>query len=99
MLLNAASPDYVKRDRRFINWLWVGLACFELVMLAGCGPAEKSAVRPLERMPVVEDTNRFTKESIGVPFEGRPWISHVNVVDLDRDGLDDILACDDKLNG
>jgi hypothetical protein len=47
---------------------------------------------------VVADTGRFTPEPIGVPFEGKPWISHVNVVDLDRDGLPDILFCDDKLN-
>jgi hypothetical protein len=44
------------------------------------------------------DINRFIPEPIGIPFEGKPWISHVTLVDLDRDGRRDVLACDDKLN-
>ena len=66
--------------------------------LSGCG-VKKSAVagRP-NRPAIVEDIHRFSPEAIGTPFEGKPWISHVTVVDLDKDGLDDILACDDKLN-
>lgn len=76
------------------------LLCFvpaTLALLVGCGPAPKAslAVAPA----VVPDLDRFTKVSIGNPFEGKPWISHVNVCDLDRDGRADILACDDKLNG
>jgi hypothetical protein len=47
---------------------------------------------------IVMDTDRYERISIGNPFEGKPWISHVNIVDLDRDGRPDILACDDKLN-
>jgi len=35
--------------------------------------------------------------AIGPAFEGKPWISQVNIVDLDPDGRPDILACDDKL--
>src|SRR5882672_10486315 len=58
----------------------------------GVGPAARPA-----KPAVVDATGRFRAESIGTPFEGKPWISHVNVVDLDRDGLPDILACDDKL--
>ena len=46
---------------------------------------------------LVEDTERLKAEAIGASFEGKPWISHVNVVDLDQDGRADILACDDKL--
>ena len=34
--------------------------------------------------------------AIGSPVEGQPWIAHVAVVDLDRDGRNDILACDAK---
>lgn len=44
----------------------------------------------------IEDLDRFTPETIGLPVEGRPWISHVTLVDLDRDGRVDVLACDDK---
>ncbi|AOS43565.1 FG-GAP repeat protein [Lacunisphaera limnophila] len=69
-------------------------------LLAGCGPAPAPApARPAGQVPVVVDTARFTKESIGLPFEGKPWISHVVIADLDRDGRNDVLACDDKLNG
>jgi hypothetical protein len=77
--------------------LLVGPLC--LALLAGCGRTE--AVKPAlpDRPAVVMDTERFTRESIGAPFEGKPWISHVNVVDLDRDDRADVLACDDKLNG
>ncbi len=66
-------------------------------LLAGCGPAEIPATKVADKAASIPDTARFVRESIGAAFEGKPWISHVNVVDLDRDGLDDVLACDDKL--
>ena len=70
------------------------------LLLAGCGPAEVApAAPPAKKSDAVIDTARFTPASIGAPFEGKPWIAHVNVVDLDRDGRADVLACDDKLNG
>lgn len=75
------------------------LASTWLVLLAGCGPADTPPVKVSLKPDIVMDLDRFTQVSIGAPFEGKPWISHVNVVDLDRDGLKDILACDDKLNG
>ena len=46
----------------------------------------------------VEDLNCLKSSSVGAPIEGRPWIAHVNAVDLDHDGLIDILACDAKAN-
>jgi len=67
-------------------------------LFTGCGPAGKPAAKVARVSDAVLDLERFTRESIGNPFEGKPWISHVNVVDLDRDGRKDILACDDKLN-
>jgi len=77
--------------------LWFGAGC--LGILAGCGPAPAPKA-PVTAAPAqVQDLDRFTQASIGQPFEGKPWISHVNVVDLDHDGRADILACDDKLNG
>lgn len=45
----------------------------------------------------VDATSRFTPVHVGSPIDGKPWVSHVTTVDLDDDGLDDILACDDKL--
>jgi hypothetical protein len=67
---------------------------------AGCRPTV--ALPPparLQKAAIVEDTGRFTSEEINGPAEIKPWISHVAVVDLDRDGRADILVCDDKLNG
>src|SRR5262249_1925104 len=70
-----------------------------LLLAAGCGP-DKAAQPVLPAQPeVVIDLNRFSRESIGNAFEGKPWISHVNIADLDRDGRNDVLACDDRLNG
>ena len=74
-------------------------AALFVLLLAGCEKKETAAAKPLARQAVVQDTARFTPEPIGAAFEGKPWISHLNVVDLDRDGRDDVLGCDDKLNG
>ena len=69
-----------------------------LFFLTGCRH-NKPAPLPLRitTSPVVEDVNLLQKETIGAPFEVAPWISNVRIVDLDKDGLPDILACDDRL--
>ena len=66
--------------------------------LTGCLRKHPGATSAVVRTSFVEDTGRFVAEPIGAAYEGKPWISHVNIVDLDQDGLPDILACDDKLN-
>jgi len=39
------------------------------------------------------------KMPIGNPIgNSKPWITHLTIVDLDRDGLKDVVACDAKLN-
>ena len=55
------------------------------------GPSEKQKSRQMilfvEKMP------------IGDPVEAsKPWISNLTIVDLDQDGLKDIVVCDAKLN-
>ncbi|HTO04135.1 MAG TPA: VCBS repeat-containing protein [Opitutus sp.] len=85
--------------RNFALLAAIGFASTGLTLLNGCGRPETASLFLADKRVVVNDTSRFTKESIGKPFEGKPWVSHVNVVDLDRDGKADILACDDKLNG
>ncbi len=44
------------------------------------------------------DFSRFTPAGVGEPANAAepPWIAHVKAVDLDRDGLCDILVCDAK---
>ena len=44
------------------------------------------------------DLDYFSKRQIGKPPEGIPWITDLMIVDLDQDGLKDILACDGHLN-
>ena len=74
------------------------LAGVAIGLSAGCGDSTPERTARSSAPAIVEDTARFTPMPVGAPVEGKPWISHVNVVDLDRDGLPDILACDDKLN-
>ncbi len=75
-----------------LGWaLSLGLIC-----TLGCSRPDATASKPAKHI-MVEDTDRFVAGPIGAAFEGKPWISHVNIVDLDKDGLPDILACDDKL--
>jgi hypothetical protein len=40
----------------------------------------------------------FTRRAIGRAPEGIPWITDLLIVDLDGDGLKDILVCDGRLN-
>jgi hypothetical protein len=66
-------------------------------LLSGCGRDDTLPPVRIAKVPIVEDTGRFVPEPIGAGFEDAPWISNVTIVDLDQDGLPDILACDDKL--
>ncbi len=63
----------------------------------GCQRQEITAAAKPAKAALVEALDRYVPEPIGNAFEGKPWISHVNIVDLDRDGRSDVLACDDKL--
>ncbi len=40
----------------------------------------------------------FSKRQIGKPLDGIPWITDLLIVDLDQDGLKDVLVCDGRLN-
>jgi hypothetical protein len=102
MRLSAAAPPLSMKPTlcpAVLRRAALALAPLSLLLLSGCGPTEVAKASLAAQPAVVADTNRFSRQSIGNPFEGKPWISHVNVADLDRDGRNDILACDDKLNG
>jgi hypothetical protein len=73
------------------------LALGALLAFAGCRPEAATPAAAVRQAAAVEDSHRFTASEAGAKFEGKPWISHVNAVDLDRDGRPDLLACDDKL--
>ena len=83
-----------------LHGLLIPTTAVVLLLLANSGCAPRVAKTPIKlgKVATVEDTSRFIPKPIGTPFEGKPWISHVTLVDLDRDGRKDVLACDDKLN-
>jgi hypothetical protein len=47
---------------------------------------------------VVADLARFRPQPVGAAVDGHPWIAHVAAVDLDQDGLVDVLVCDARKN-
>ena len=52
---------------------------------------------PVRPAPV-EDLSFLQRQDVGNPITDHPWIAHVRAVDLDGDGLTDILACEAKDN-
>ncbi len=68
------------------------------LLVNGCRRAEPVATQQENVIPTVEDIGYLKSGPVGAPLEGRPWIAHVTAVDLDHDGLMDIVACDAKAN-
>lgn len=68
-----------------------------LLLAAGCGRGPAEPRTRIAKAKAVETLDRYTPAPMGASFEGKPWMSHVMIVDLDQDGREDILACDDKL--
>ncbi|MEN9403305.1 MAG: hypothetical protein RL091_2008 [Verrucomicrobiota bacterium] len=69
-----------------------------VLALAGCRPVPVKTPSPPARAAKVIDLERYARQPVGRPVEGKPWITHVNTADLDRDGRLDILACDARHN-
>jgi hypothetical protein len=67
--------------------------------LGGCGrPAKESAASSSSSAIPTPAAIAFTPQRIGSVGDDKPWITHVNLADLDRDGRLDVLACDAKQN-
>jgi len=86
------------RIATLLHRLCPGLALATL-LAAGCRPADApvaSAARPTP-LPVQLE---YRPEPVGAPVSefGRPMVTNVQVVDLDRDGLQDILYCEAQQN-
>jgi hypothetical protein len=60
-----------------------------LAVFSGCRPAPAKPVLGFDT---------FAARTIGRPAEGQPWITDLNIADLDGDGWKDIVACDGRLN-
>lgn len=77
--------------------------CRPLLLLAvlGLAACEKSPELPpplAARVAAVDATALLRAAPLGAPVEGQPWIAHVRAVDLDKDGLADVLVCDARAN-
>jgi hypothetical protein len=76
----------------------VGYLGFRAVR-AGSRPA--SPDRPVDAgaAPALTlDENAFVPRPLGRPPEGIPWITDLTIVDLDGDGLKDVVVCDGRFN-
>jgi hypothetical protein len=70
-----------------------------LAALSACRPSPPPASTAVTRAaPEIDDRAKWTALPVGDPIANPPWIAHVNVVDLDQDGADDILACECRDN-
>jgi len=82
--------------------IYILVAILSMLTLCSCkpahGPKREKKVRDESSNSSGENLNYLKKKEIGFKIEGRPWITQVNCIDLDKDGLVDILTCDGKLN-
>lgn len=70
-----------------------------LALLSGCnrGAAPDTATVAAEA-PQVDDLGYMAATPIGHAPSGYPWIANLKCVDLDQDGLEDIVFCEAKEN-
>ncbi len=78
--------------------LFLGLFAAALLLCACRRTPPPPPVSIATRPAVVEDLNFLTAKVVGEPFTGQPWISHVARVDLDGDGLMDVVFCEAREN-
>ena len=91
-------PDPLRRsallDRAFLARLVAfGVVCF----VGACGkPAFQTQAPPSAEAPAPLVVPKFEPTPIGAPTRdfGRPMVTNIAVVDLDRDGLVDVLYCE-----
>lgn len=87
------------------KWLPGFVASLGLVALFGVSacrrPAAPSALDSIGVAPsgakvskAVDDLNYLQGRTIGSPLSGRPWVAHVQDVDLDQDGKLDVVFCE-----
>jgi len=66
-----------------------------LVAGSGCGrPAAAAGKAVAETIPTTLALSYLRPQAIGAPITQPPWIAHITTVDLDRDGLLDLVFCE-----
>ena len=76
-------------------------AVVALAILTACGREESPTAQTPATGPQAaprQQQSFLYRQPVGAPVEGRPWVTHVNVVDLDGDGRMDILATESQAN-
>ncbi|MGK0237217.1 MAG: hypothetical protein ACI92G_000675 [Candidatus Pelagisphaera sp.] len=73
------------------------------ILFSSCNQSEKPRDTKIEDpTPRASDgeigLNTFKSRPIGEPTEGFPWITDLKIVDLDKDGLLDVLVCEGRMN-
>ncbi|MEO7598180.1 MAG: VCBS repeat-containing protein [Opitutus sp.] len=71
-----------------------------LATFAGCQRETKAAAAPAAhaKPAIVVDLDYLKPQAIGAPISRPPWIANVCPVDLDKDGLLDVIACESQTN-
>jgi len=88
----------VPRRPLFLSLLALSASLLGLGFVACSRTAPPSNVNVPLKATVVEDLNLYKARPIGLPLSGHPWIAHVLVCDLDKDGMDDIIVSDCREN-
>lgn len=81
--------------------LWLGLLVAGLLGLSGCSkppPARLKATAAESPSGPVDASKLLVSRELGTFTELPPWIAHLKVIDLDQDGLDDIVFCEAQDN-
>ena len=74
------------------------LAGVSVLLVAACGRPPPPIVSISSRPVAVENIRYLSAQPIGASFTDHPWITHVMRVDVDGDGLMDLVACEAREN-
>lgn len=88
----SAPPTRKKR------WKWVGVV---VAVLGLFGLSTIGCRRPGDSRAAVSPSGggvTFKAREIGLPADGRPWITDLTIADLDGDGLRDVVFCEGNRN-
>ncbi len=89
--------------RRHVVRLFLPAVATLAFALTACDPAPQrrsaagASTRHVRHAPV-ENTGYLRAEQVGAPLAAPPWIAHLTPVDLDRDGLLDLIGCESQEN-